>query len=388
MTDAQIAALFSAESGPVYLDAAAQGLMPVHAVERIAALAADYGRRGSAALAAGLDEVAGALAAAGRLLGVDASELTLTSGTTEAIAKVASALDWRAGDEVVIAEIEYPANVYPWAALARRGVRLRVARAADGRVEPERLLGLMTERTRVLAVSHVQFSSGWRIDLAPLGAACAERDVLLFVDAVQSLGAVPCDPRGAAVGALVADGRKWLLGPPACGLLWVAPRWLPRLDALAAGVGSLREIDAPLAYRDHVDAAGVLDAQLLLRADVRRLAGGYPPVLGAAGLRAALETAELIGRPTIERRIAEHVARIVAAAQRRGHAVYGPRSADERAGIVALEPAGADGAEALAARLRRDGFVVGVRDGRLRLAPHVYNTDAQIDALLERLEAE
>jgi selenocysteine lyase/cysteine desulfurase len=209
--------------------------------------------------------------------------------------------------------------------------------------------------------------------------------VLLVVDAIQSLGVVPLDPSAANVGALAVDGRKWLLGPAGCGLLYVSPQWIDRIRPLAVGTQSTRHPERVMQYRDWLDADGQLDLLQAgrLAAGARRFESGFPNLVGIAGLGAALALGERIGRPAIHRRIAELVQRTVELLQAAGLEVHGPTHGGERAGIVSFEVPGS--AERLFRRLDREGVSLSARDGRLRISPHVYNSETDLEHAVTRV---
>jgi len=378
--------LFPGTRRLLYFNAAAQSLMPRPVAEAMRATAEAQMERGILAFGDLMQGVAAAREAAARLVGAVPDEIAFTAHTTAGLSVVAEGLDWQAGDEVVLADLEYPANVYPWAAQRARGVRLRFVRSEAGRIEVQRYLDALGPRTRVLAVSQVQFGTGYRVELEPLGEACRARGILFVVDAIQSLGVVPLEARRAGIGALAVDGRKWLMGPAGCGFLFVAREWQQRLRPTQAGTASVREPQDLMQYLRRIDEQGQLDLGPMLREDARRFEGGFPNVVGITGLRAALELGEAIGRERIGERIARSVARFVERLEAAGFPVYGPRTPEERAGIVSFSVPG--DAEQLFRRLNAKGCSLSVRDGRLRVSPHVYNTDDEIDRAIELLQRE
>ncbi len=385
MTEAEILAEFPGTAGRHYLNAAAASLLPRSVGEAMAEAARAQVARGILTWSEDMRRVAAAREAAARLLGASPSDVAFVANTAEAVARVADGLDWRDGDEVVLGDLEYPANVYPWAAQADRGARIRLVRSEDGRLPAERLVEAIGPRTRVVAVSHVQFSTGYRVDLEPLGAACAARGVLLAVDAIQGLGVFPVDVQRLGIGVLAADGRKWLMGPSGTGILCVAPEWTARIRPRAVGALSVTGSEDLLSWAGRVDGAGRLEIEAMLRDGAGRFEAGYPNVVSLAGLRAALDLGERIGRATILERVQARVSRLIEGLASRGLRVHGPRTAEERSGIVSFELPG--DAVGHWKRLGERGILVAARDGRLRAAPHVYNTDDDVDALLEALAA-
>ncbi len=385
MTEQEIRSAFPALARFVYFNAAASGLMP-EPVARAAAEVFESRCRGEARLfARNMARVERTREAVARLLGAAPEEIAFVANTAEGIGRVAAGLDWRPGDEIVLADVEYPANVYPWAAQRDRGVRLRFVRAEQGCVPAERLLEAIGPRTRVLAVSWVQFTSGYRVNLEVLGQFCRERGVLLVVDAIQGLGVFPLDVKRAGIGALAADGRKWLMAPEGSGVLYVAPDWAERIRPRVAGAMSVPEFADHLRYARYLDGEGQLDLEPLLRAGAGRFEAGLYDFAALAGLGAALGWIERVGREVIEARVRALVERFAEGIEARGWRLFGPRRPEERSGIVAFEIPGVE-AERLEEPLRREGFVVAVRERRLRVSPHAYNTAAEVEAFFDALE--
>src|SRR5262249_14912610 len=154
---------------------------------------------------------------------------------THGIGLVAEGFPWAQGDNVVTAAEEYPSNIYPWLNLADRGVELRLVPTREGRIWLEGIKAAMDHRTRVLAISHLEFASGFRNDLDAVVERCQARQAALFVDAIQGLGPLCLDVRRTPLDFLAADGHKWLLGPEGAGLLYVRRDWIGRLRTIGVG---------------------------------------------------------------------------------------------------------------------------------------------------------
>ena len=169
------------------------------------------------------------------LVGAHRDEIAFVSSTTQGIGLIAEGFPCAKGDSVVIPAEEYPSNIYPWMNLASRGVSARLVPSRDGRIWPEDLAAAMDQSTRVLAISHVEFASGFRNDLDLLAELCQDRGVAFFVDAIQGLGPLQIDLRQTPIDFLAADGHKWLLGPEGAGLLFVRRDWIERLRPLGVG---------------------------------------------------------------------------------------------------------------------------------------------------------
>jgi selenocysteine lyase/cysteine desulfurase len=177
----------------------------------------------------------------GRLVGVEPDQVSITRGTAHGISLLARGLDWREGDNLVGARLEYPANLFPWMAARERGVEMRLVEPVAGRVTPEAVLSLVDGRTRVVALSFVQFWNGYRVDLAEIGEECRKRGVILAVDGIQGLGLLPFDMEGMKADFVAGGAGKWLTGPPGVGFTAWRPELLERIDPLLVGTGSMED---------------------------------------------------------------------------------------------------------------------------------------------------
>jgi len=305
-----------------------------------------------------------------QLLNADPGEIAFAKNTSEGVSTFANGLDWRAGDEVVSIEGEFPANYYAWKALEKRGVVLRLVPAEQGRVSEEPLLRALTSRTRVVTVSFVQYLSGFRLDLERLGQACAAHGCLLFVDAIQGLGAFPVDVKRANIAGLAADSHKWMLGPEGSALLYVNRQVMERITPSELGWTSVRHW-GDFSRRD-----------LSWRDDARRYECGTLNTVGVYGLGAAVNLLHEVGIPNIAERILDLTERLRDGLLARGHSVFGPRVREEASGIVSFVPRQGD-AERLVERFLAHGVQVAARGGLVRISPHFYNTEEEIDRVLE-----
>lgn len=309
---------------------------------------------------------------AARLLNADPGEIALTKNTSEGISFFANGLDWQPGDEVVSIDSEFPANFYPWKHQERKGVRLRLVEETQGRLSLEAIASALTPRTRVVAVSFVQFLSGFRLDLEKLGRLCADHGCLLFVDAIQGLGAFPVDVRRCRIAGLAADGHKWLLGPEGAALLFLNREVMDQVLPSTVGWMSVRS------WNDFSSRA------LVWREDARRFEAGSLNTAGVYGLGAALDLLLEVGMDAISERILDLTTRLRRGLLDEGHWVFGPLDRSEASGIVSFVPRQGEAAGALE-RLAAHRVQVSERCGKVRISPHFYNAEEEIDRVLELL---
>ena len=312
--------------------------------------------------------------AIGRLVGAEPETIGITRGTAHGISLLAQGLDWAEGDNVVGASIEHPANVYPWMALRDRGVELRQADPVDGRVTAESVLSLVDDRTRVVALSHVQFWNGYRVDIERIGSELDKRAVVFAVDGIQSVGALKLDLSSMPVDYLSAGACAWQLGPQGIGFCYCRPELLSRLRPVLVGCGSVQN---PTEY---------FDPAFELCESARRFEESSPSLLDMAGYLAAVELLLEIGPEVVQKRVLMLSRRLAEGLAERGYELVEPwpREDRESSGIVSFRRPGASAREVLR-ELNAAGVVGRVHSDFVRLAPHFYNTQAEVDRVLDVL---
>jgi cysteine desulfurase/selenocysteine lyase len=320
------------------------------------------------------DRVRGLVA---RLINSSADGVALTRSTAHGISLVAQGLDWKSGDNVVGAQWEYPANVYPWMALAGDGVEFRQAKLVGGRILPDAVFSLVDEHTRVVALSHVEFWNGFRVDIEAIGTECRRRGIVFVVDVMQSVGALKLDMSQMPIDFCAAGAGKWLLGPPGVGFCYFAPNLFERVRPRVVGVISV------------VDYEQYFDLDFALAPSARRFEESVVSLLDTAAFGAAVELLLEVGPATIESRVLDLSARLADGLAGRGYDLIEPwpRTRAESSGIVSFRKPGATHQEVLrdltaarvVARTHRD-FV--------RLSPHFYNTEEEVDRVLDVLSPE
>ncbi|OLU13165.1 class V aminotransferase [Pseudomonas sp. PA1(2017)] len=302
------------------------------------------------------------------------ADIALVKNTSEALSFVAFGLDWREGDQVIISTEEFPSNRIVWEALRPRGVEVVQVDLQGGDAEGA-LLAACTPRTRLMAISAVQYASGLRLDLERLGVGCEQRDVLLCVDAIQQLGALGMDVQRSRCAFAMADGHKWMLGPEGLGVFYC------RQD--------LRERLALHEYGWHMlENAGDYDRDDWAPArSARRFECGSPNMLGAMALEASLSLLEEVGMPQVERALHERVQWLLdGLGETAGIRLLSAQQRERRAGIVTFTADSWDNRQ-LHERLKAEQIICAQRGGGIRLSPHFYTEARVIEHTLQRLRA-
>lgn len=354
-----------------FLDHAAVAPLSAPAVAAIRHYADALAENGIAAVKDWLNRIADVRALAARMLNAsDPDDVYFVPNTTHGIGVIAEGFPWNSGDNIVLASEEYPSNQYPWMNLESRGVEVRSIPSRGSRVDIDDIRAAMDSRTRVLTVSSVEFASGFRNDLDSLGGHCRERDIFFFVDAIQSLGVFPLDLQKTPIDALSADGHKWLLGPEGAGIGYIRREWIERLHPIGVGANSVIQ---PHAFT-------TIDFKLKPHAG--RWEGGAYNVPGITALGASLELLLNVGIPEIGHRVLGLTDYLCDRASAVGWKVFSSREPGENSGIVSLLHPTRSAADVMK-RCRAAGAIVNNRADRVRVSPHAYNNEDEIDRFLE-----
>ena len=357
----------------IFLNHASTGPLPQRAVDRIQELTALRAQPWRYTTEMQFDELANARVRCARLIGAEPREIALTVNTSYGLNLAARALPFERGDIVITSDREYPSNVYPWMELeAARGVKLeRIPCAGILPDEDAILAALDRPRVRCVVLSWVSFATGYRIDLERVGRACRERGIWFVLDAIQGVSAAPLDVRSMPVDIVACGGQKWLLAPWGSGFVWLRPDL----------VDSLRPVDVSwMATRCSDDFTRLTDYDFTYRDNARKFEVITLPYQDFAGLNESLDVFFEVGLETVYERVERLTGRIVDwALGTTGVRLVTPPELRRRAGIVAVAPRDA---KAASERLTRAGVVHSFREGAIRLSPHFYNTEEEIDRAL------
>lgn len=311
-----------------------------------------------------------------RLIGADPTEIALVSNTSAGLNIAARALPLERGDVVLTFDREFPSLVYTWQAVEpQRGITLRLVPTREGLPDEEAMLAALEEpRVRVVVVSWVAFATGYRVDLARLGAACRARGIFFVVDAMQGLGPATLDVRACGADIVACGGFKWLLSPWGAGFAYVRAGLIPRLDPPAVSwlVGPGGE-----------DYTRLLEYDLTYYADARRFEVMTLPAQDLVAMGRSLDLLFELGPHAVEAHVRRLTDRLVDwASDRDDMRLITPAAPARRAGIVSIAP---PDAPAASQRLRAAGVLHSLREGAIRFAPYCYNTLAEVDAALRIL---
>ncbi len=301
-------------------------------------------------------------------------DLALVKNTSEALSFVAFGLDWNVGDQVVISDEEFPSNRVVWEALKPRGVEV-IQVGLKGEDPEAALLAACGPRVRLMSISAVQYASGLRLDLARLGEGCEQRGVLLCIDAIQQLGALPFDVQRYRCAFAMADGHKWMLGPEGLGVFYCRSDWRERLKLHEFGWHMLEQAGD----YDHADWQPARSA--------RRFECGSPNMLGAMALDASLSLLEQVGMQEVGQRLEQNVGQLYQALAAMPRVeLLSPAAPARRAGILTFRIEGMDN-PSLFEQLKAQQIVCAMRGGGVRLSPHFYTRAEVIEQTLASIHA-
>jgi cysteine desulfurase / selenocysteine lyase len=307
-----------------------------------------------------------------QLINADIDEVAFIKNTSEGISIVANGFDWQPGDNVVIPDIEFPANVYPWWNLKQRGVETRMVKSIEGRVLFDDLAKQVDDRTRILSISSVECNSGFRSDLNRIGAFCREKGVLFFVDAIQSLGVLPMDVKKDYIDFLSADGHKWMLSVEGLGGFYISKEMIDRIRPVTMGWGNV------------VNSSNFMDYDFTLKKDAKKFEEGTPNTMSIHAFGAALGLLLEAGIDNIENRVMNLGDCIIAELNRRNIKIYSSTISEERSGNVSFTLK--KNVDLLYSFMMENKVKLTVRDGLVRLSPHFYNNEDEILKVFDLLD--
>lgn len=368
----ELRALFPVTKHSIYLNHAAVSPPPQSTIDAVELQLRDVSHHGSVNFRDWLAAKERARKLAAKMIGARPEQFAFTRNTSDGLSTVANGFHWKAGDNIVTFRREFPSNVYPWLRLQQTlGVEVRFCEERAGRIDLAELIGLIDAQTRIIAISQVQFASGFRADLERLGQAARRHDALLVVDVIQSMGVIPIDVDAELIDVAAGACHKWLLTPEGIGFLYLSDRARERIDPTLVGWISVPD---PEDYFNHDQ--GWNEGALAWET-------GTGPAALLFGLETSLKLLESLGIEKIEKYLAE-LTDYLCDRLPAGFEMVSSRSASEKSQIVAIRHE-RETPMSLYARLKAARIVTAPRGDSLRIAPHCYNTQAEIDELLRVL---
>lgn len=371
----EVRAQFPVTEQAIYFNHAAISPPPITTIRAIEAQLKDVQENGSKNYRRWLAVKERARELIAGLLGVRRPEqVAFMRNTADALSTVANGLNWRAGSNIVTCSHEFPSNIYPWLRVRDAyGVEVRMCDERDGRVDPDELESLIDRNTRVVAISHVQYASGFRTDLERLGRVARKHDALFVVDTIQALGVIPTDVEAELIDVAAGGSHKWLLGPEGVGYLYLSDRARERIQPTLVGWISVPDPEDYLNF-DQPWNSGTLAWET-----------GTGPTALIHGLHASLELLNGQGVQNIADYLEELTDYLCERLREKKYEVVSSRARGEKSQIVCVRHLDGIPAMELYAHLMARKIVTAPRCTRLRIAPHLYNTSHEVDELIEAL---
>jgi cysteine desulfurase / selenocysteine lyase len=370
----QIRSLFPALEHYTYLNSAAVSPMPRTAVEAVANQLDDVSTHGSLHY---LDWIATKNRARGlvaEMLNVRPDQIAFMRNTSDGVAAIANGIDWAEGDNIVSFQNEFPANFYPWRSVRDRfGVELRLCPEREGRIDLDELISMIDSNTRVVAVSAVQFASGFRADLERIGRAAREADALFGVDIIQGFGARGFDLPGDLVDFAAGASHKWLCAPEGCGILYISDRARQRIEPTFVGWIS---VQTPWDFDDREQP---------FQPNALAMESGTGTSSLFYGLERSLKLLTETGLESIRAYLDELTDFMCELLAAKNYDIISSRAPSEKSAIVCLKHRNGLSANEIAKRLEEEKIVVSARGDRLRISPHFYNNREDIERLVDAL---
>jgi selenocysteine lyase/cysteine desulfurase len=354
-----------------FLNHAAQSPLPKPVADAVRKYADDFSRFGTSSFKPddnGKTEFA-------KLIGAKPGEIALIENTSIGLNIAANVLHYPAGSKIVTTDLEYPSVVYPWLRKSL-GVKVHYVKNASGKVLLDDMEKAVDDKTVAVAISHVEYVNGFRHNLRVLSEIVHEHGAYLIVDAIQSVGTMPIDARRDDVDFLMAAGYKWLLSPPGAAYLYVKDDLIEKFEPPFVGWASVKQ-----EVFDTTDFWDIWNLDLSKTAS--RFEVGSPSIVSFVGAAEAMKMLLYFGTENIKKRIMRLTDRLIDAVKDMGLKLQTPEEKPCRSGIVNFK---IDRPQKVVENLSKKGIVVSARSHGIRVAPHFYNTEKEIDKLMEEIK--
>lgn len=306
-----------------------------------------------------------------RMINALPEQIAFIQNTSQGFNILVNGLSWQPDDEIILTDYEFPSNIYPFMNTERFGVKMRYVPNRDGQIFLEDIEKLINEHTKLLSISFVEFSNGFRNDLAEIGKLCKAHDILFSVDGIQGVGALPMDVQAFQIDFLSNGGHKWLMGPMGAGFMYIEKKLFDKLQPSDTGWLAVE------------DAWNFYDYRLDLLSDARRFEYATANFLGLSGLSASVELLREAGMDNIQKHLIGMGEKLVNSLQEAGLVFRGSKDKNYWSGIFSFS---GNQMEKLYEYLLTKDIVCSLRNGMLRVSPHFYNTQDEVDEFIHQVK--
>ena len=303
-------------------------------------------------------------------------QITFVGNTSDAISAITEGMQWDKGDEIILNTLEFPTNVQPFRRLENKGVNIRYVESNNHRVYAHDIEALITPNTKLVSISAVQYLSGFRADLKRIGELCSSRDIYFVVDGIQALGASPIDVQTCRIDALATGAHKWLMSPMGIGFLFLSEKMQAALEPYKTGW---------LSVEDPWELSKFEKAWLPVS---RHLETGTPNIIGISGLGSSLALFEGIGTEAVRKHIQFLSGYVLNRIESKNNiTVITPDDNNQRMGIATFKVHSSPDLDldSVLGALKEKDIAISAREGFFRISPHMYNTEEEIDLVIDEL---
>ncbi|MGH7885655.1 MAG: aminotransferase class V-fold PLP-dependent enzyme [Thermodesulfobacteriota bacterium] len=306
------------------------------------------------------------------LIGAENDEVAFVKSTSHGISLVASGLKWKKGDNLLVYEKEFPSNIYPWLNLQKKGVEIKFIKDDKGEINLSEIEKLADSNTRLLSISSVQYSNGFKADLEKIGEFCSSNNILFFVDAIQSLGVLPMDVKKFKIDFLSADGHKWMLSLEGTGIFYCSKYKAHLITPSLLG------------WKSIIDESNYGNINFVLKENALKFEEGSLNVIGIIAMGEAVALLSEIGIPNIQKKVQSLGNLTMELAGNRNYKIISPLDISKRGGIVSFS--GDFDKQKLRDKLEENNIMVNFRGGAIRVSPHFYNNKNDIENLFQKID--
>ncbi|MGE5431569.1 MAG: aminotransferase class V-fold PLP-dependent enzyme [Syntrophomonadaceae bacterium] len=308
----------------------------------------------------------------GEMINCDSSRIAFMDNTSNALNLLAQGLAWKTGDRIILNDIEFPSNIYPFLNLKQQGVEVDIVKSHNGIVSFEDIERAITDKTKLVSISHVQFLSGYRADIEKIGELCRSKGIIFCVDAIQAAGALRIDVKKMNIDFLASGTQKWMMALQGLSFIFLTRELQEKINPRYVGWTSV------------IDAWNLLQYDLKLRSSAERFQNGTISAIGVIALHASIDFMRRFGHDRIEEAILGHTEYFMERLMENG--IQPVLQNVERKNLSGIVSFSSTKAEELFGELQKRNITAAVREGIVRFSPHFYNTREEIDSVVSVLK--